>query len=194
MSKITDALFSKSIKAILAVIFVRPAGTHLRALMNMTGLGSASAQRELAKLTAAGLLVREEIGKVIVYKANKASPIYTELHAIIRKTAGVEQAIKEILLPYQDRIERAFIYGSVASNEDTAASDIDVFVLASKVGSADLYPELVAAEANLGRKISLTIYRPLEYQRKLADKNHFLVSVMNGPKIELIGDHEQERT
>ncbi|MES2534771.1 MAG: nucleotidyltransferase domain-containing protein [Pseudomonadota bacterium] len=190
MSKITDALFSKSSKAILVNVFMRPDGVHLRALMQLTGLGSASAQRELGKLTQAGLMVKEEVGKVILYKPNTSSPIYRELSSIIRKTEGVEHVLKELLLPFQDQIERAFIYGSVAKNEDTATSDIDLFVLANEVGSADLYPKLVDVEKKLARKVSLTVYRPAEYRRKLEAKNHFLVSVTEGPKIDLIGEHD----
>jgi predicted nucleotidyltransferase len=188
MSKISDALFSKSTKTILANVFMRPTGVHLRALMQLTGLGSASAQRELGKLTEAGILVKEEAGKVILYKPDTNSPIYAELSSIILKTEGVTYVLQEMLLPFQDRIERAFIYGSVAKSEDTAASDIDLFVLADKVGSADLYPLLVDVEQRLGRKISLAVYRPAEYRRKLEAKNHFLITVMDGPKIELIGN------
>lgn len=95
MSKINEALFSKSTNAILSDVFLRPEGVHLRALMNSTGLGSASAQRELGKLTEAGLLVKEEIGKVILYKPNINSPVYTELNSIICKTAGLAYMMKE---------------------------------------------------------------------------------------------------
>ena len=186
MSKISEALFSKATKAILVSVFVRPDGMHLRALMSHTGLGSASAQRELGRLTEAGLLTRQELGKVILYKPNTNSPIYAELSAIIRKTEGVEQILKEMLLPFESHIKAAFIYGSVAKNEDTAFSDIDLFVLADGIGSADLYPKLVEAEEKLSRKIGLTVYRPIEYRRKLEEKNHFLVSVMDRPKIQLI--------
>jgi predicted nucleotidyltransferase len=91
-----------------------------------------------------------------------------------------------MLLPFESHIESAFIYGSVAKNEDTAFSDVDLFVLADGIGSADLYPKLVEAEEKLSRKIGLTIYRQTEYRRKLEEKNHFLVSVMDGPKIQLI--------
>ena len=192
MSKISDALFSRATKAILVNVFVRPDGVHLRALMSHTGLGSASAQRELGKLTEVGLLTKQELGKVILYKPNTNSPIYHELSAIIRKTEGVEQVLKEMLLPFESRIESAFIYGSVARNEDTALSDIDLFVLANEIGSADLYPGLVEAEKKLGRKIGLTVYRPMEYRRKLDGKNHFLVSVMDGPKIQLIGKPDEQ--
>ncbi|MBW9334994.1 hypothetical protein FEE59_15875 [Herbaspirillum sp. RU 5E] len=187
MSTLSDALFSKSIQAILGQLFLRPEGMHLRALMSRTGISSASAQRELGKLTEAGLLLREEVGRVLLYKPNPDSPIFWELSAIIRKTFGVADTIKAMLLPFSERIERAFLYGSVAKGLDTAASDIDLLVLADDLGSADLYPELVALEARLGRKISLTVYRPAEFRKKIAARNHFLVSVMAGPKIELIG-------
>lgn len=191
MSKISDALFSKATKAILVSLFACPDGMHLRALMSRTKLGSASAQRELGKLTGAGLLTKQELGKVILYKLNIESPIYQELSAIIRKTEGVEDVLKEMLLPFESRIESAFIYGSVAKNEDTAFSDIDLFVLAAEIGSADLYSVLVEAEQKLGRKIGLTVYRPLEYRRKLEGKNHFLTSVMDGPKIQLIDKSDE---
>jgi predicted nucleotidyltransferase len=188
MSTIIDALFSKATKAILANLFLRPDGMHLRALMAATSLGSASAQRELGKLAAAGVLLREEVGKVILYKPNPGSPVFNELGSIMRKTEGVGALLKDVLLPFQARIKRAFIYGSVAKGTDTVASDIDLMVISADLGSADLYPPLVELEARLGRKISLTVYRPVEWQRKLDDKNHFLVSVMSGQKIELIGE------
>jgi predicted nucleotidyltransferase len=103
----------------------------------------------------------------------------------------VADILKEVLLPFNSRIERAFLYGSVAKGEDTATSDIDIFVLAKALGSADLYPQLTPVEEKLGRKISLTVYRPAEYQRKLKSKNHFLVAVLAGPKIVLIGDDDE---
>ncbi len=193
MSNLGDALFSKPTKTILGAVYMRPEGLHLRALMTSTGISSASAQRELGKLTSAGLLVKENIGRVVVYKANTKSPIFSELNAIIRKTFGVADILRAALLPFQSRIERAFIYGSVAKGQDTAASDIDLFVIASELGSADLYPELVSVEEKVGRKVSLTVYRPAEFQKKLESKNHFLVSVMAGPKIELIGEHDEHQ-
>ncbi|MBV8624543.1 MAG: nucleotidyltransferase domain-containing protein [Herbaspirillum sp.] len=187
MTALADALFSKSTQAVLGQLFLHPEGMHLRALMSSTGLGSASAQRELGKLTSAGLLLKEEMGRVQLYKPNPASPIFSELSAIVRKTFGVADAIRAMLLPFAARIDRAFIYGSVAKGQDTAASDIDLLMVADDLGSADLYAELVALEARLGRKISLKVYRPAEFQKKLAARHHFLMAVMAGPVIDLIG-------
>lgn len=187
MSGISDALFSKATKAVLGNIFGHAQGIHLRALMNLTGLGSASVQRELKKLTTAGILVKEEAGNVLLYKPNSESPVYAELHSLLRKTEGLPQQIREALAPYHAQIKRAFIYGSVAREEDTARSDIDLLVLSDTIGSADLYPVLADIERKLGRKVSLTVYRSGEYQRKLEAGNHFLVSILNTPVIDLIG-------
>lgn len=191
MSKLSEALFSKAAEAVLDTVFQRHDGIHLRALMSYTGLSSASAQRELAKLAEAGILLKEEIGRVIVYKANPQCPIYFEIKAIIQKTSGVANMLKEALLPFQHQIGCAFIYGSVAKGEDTAASDIDLMVVAHDLGSADLYPMLITFEETVGRKVSLTVYRPAEFQKKIESGNHFLTSVLAGPKIPLTGELDE---
>ncbi len=191
MSKISDALFSKPTIAVLGNVYMRPEGIHLRALMTGTGISSASAQRELSKLTHAGLLIKENVGRVVLYKANTKSPIFAELSAIVRKTFGVADILKNVLQPFISQIKRAFIYGSVAKGQDTAMSDIDLLIISNKLNSADLYRQLAPIEGKLGRKISLSIYRPTEFQKKLEGKNHFLVSIMAGPKIELTGEDDE---
>ena len=103
------------------------------------------------------------------------------------------EQLKEALLPYADQIERAFIYGSIARDEDTAQSDIDLFILSDTIGTADLYPVLMKTESELGRKVSLSVYRTAEYQRKLEVRNHFLITILNGPVIELIGRANAEQ-
>jgi predicted nucleotidyltransferase len=193
MSIISDALFSRATKAVLDITFRHAQGVHLRALMNQTGLGSASAQRELKKLTEAGILMKEEVGNVLLYKPDASSPVYAELHSILQKTEGLAPQLREALLPYGGKITRAFIYGSVATEEDTSRSDIDVFVISDTIGSADLYPVLNNIEKKLGRKVSLTVYRTGEYRRKLEAGNHFLVSIMSGPIIELIGEADAKQ-
>lgn len=112
----------------------------------------------------------------------------------MRKTDDVVPILKETLQPLGHRIERAFIYGSVAKQLDTATSDVDLFVLADDIGNADLYTTLVDLEKKLERKIALTVYRPAEYRRKLAANNHFLASVLNGPKIDLIGSRPLDKS
>ncbi len=186
MSQIADALFSRPTRVILEAVFLHPAGLHLRALTAMTGLGSASAQRELGKLTQAGILKREELGRLLVYTPDEGSPVFIELRDILAKTTGIAPQLTELLSPLAEKMDRAFIYGSVARGEETAHSDIDLIVIAPSIGSAELYPILLEAEKTFERKISLKVYRPQEFRKKLQQANHFLTSVMSGPVIDLI--------
>ena len=109
------------------------------------------------------------------------------MHSILQKTEGLALQLREALLPYGAEITRAFIYGSVAKEEDTSRSDIDVLVISDAIGSTDLYPVLTDIEKKIERKVSLTVYKTAEYRRKLEAGNHFLVSILSGPLIELIG-------
>jgi len=49
--------------------------------------------------------------------------------AIVRKTLGAPNAIREALRPLAGRIARAFLYGSFAAGTDQPGSDIDLLVI-----------------------------------------------------------------
>ncbi len=64
------------------------------------------------------------------YQANADGPVFEELHGLIRKTVGLAGPLREALASLCDRIRAAFVYGSVASGQDRADSDIDLMVIA----------------------------------------------------------------
>jgi hypothetical protein len=54
-----------------------------------------------------------------------------------------------------------------------------------------LYAALASAERQLSRKVSVTLYTPVEYQRRLKERNPFLTKVLAGEHIALMGSaHE----
>jgi len=71
----------------------------LRELSRLAGLGSASLQRELRKLLAAGLLRVEQVGNQRRYTANPNSPVFEELKSLVRKTLGVAPMVADALAP-----------------------------------------------------------------------------------------------
>ena len=87
-----------------------------------------------------------------------------------------------------DLVRFAFIYGSVAKGTDTAASDIDVMVIAEGLSYSHLFEVLAKAEEVLGRKVNPTLYAAEDFSKKLRSDNHFLTRVIKQPKIMLIGD------
>jgi predicted nucleotidyltransferase len=149
--------------------------------------GTGAVQRELARLEAAGLVTVSRIGKQKHYQANQASPVFQELRGLVLKTSGLADVLREALTPASGLIRVAFVYGSVAKGDDTAASDIDLMVIGEGLTYADLFAALEEASTRLGRKIAPTIYSPKELARRVKQDNSFVTRVLEQPKLWLIG-------
>jgi predicted nucleotidyltransferase len=86
----------------------------------------------------------------------------------------------------------AFVYGSVAREEETAQSDIDLMVIGDATLDEVLAP-LSSVEKAIGRPVNPTVYSIAEFRSKLASGNHFLGSVLKGRKVFLLGDEDELR-
>jgi predicted nucleotidyltransferase len=183
------ALFTDSQTRVLRWLFGQPQrGYHLNELLRLTGLGSASLQRELKKLAEAGLVRSERVGNLRRFQANSESPVYGELVALTRKTLGAEPMLRETLQPLASKLEAAFIYGSVAKGTDTAKSDIDVMLVGKNLLLGKVLELVVPLEAQLGRKINPTCLSPAQFKRRRAERDSFVNRVLAQPTIALIGD------
>ena len=157
-------------------------------LRRLTGLGSASLQRELGKLAEAGLVHSEKVGNLRRFQANTESPVYEELAGLTRKTLGAQPLLQEALAPIKAKLDLAFIYGSIAKGTDTANSDVDVMLVGNDLLLGDVLKLLLPVESQLGRKINPTLYTSAEYKRRRAQKDSFLNRVLAQPVIPLIGE------
>lgn len=186
---LASAIFSDSQSRVYAWLFGQPERTyHFSELLRLTGLGSASLQRELHRLTGAGLVQSERVGNLRCYVANAKSPVFHELVALTRKVLGAVPLLRAALAPLQPRLLAAWVYGSVARQADTAASDIDVMLVGHDLLLGDVLDVLVPLESQLGRKINPNIYTPLEFAQRRAEPDSFVNRVLSQPVLPLIGD------
>jgi predicted nucleotidyltransferase len=191
-ASLSDALFSGVQQRVLRLLFGQPGRSFYgNELMKLAGSGKGALQRELARLTGSALVTVTAVGNQKRYQANPASPIFEDLCAIVQKTFGLANVVRDALQPLVDRIETAFIYGSIAKKADTAMSDIDLMVVSDTVSLQDLSGVLTESEAQLGRRINATLYTEAEFARRLAETDSFVRRVMDQPKLFLIrGDHD----
>jgi predicted nucleotidyltransferase len=109
----------------------------------------------------------------------------------VLKTVGLAEPLTAALAPLASQVQLAIVYGSVAKRQETASSDLDVLVVSDSLALEQLYATLAPAERQLSRKVSITLYTPAEYQRRLEAKNPFLTKVLAGKHITLMGSaHE----
>jgi predicted nucleotidyltransferase len=187
-TSLADALFSTIQQRVLAYLFGQPERSFFATeLIKLAGGGSGAVQRELARLADSGLVTVSRVGTQKHYQANPKSPIFSELCAIAQKTVGLAEPLREVLKPLAKRISAAFVYGSVAKRQDTAASDIDLMVVSGSLTYADLFAALEDASERLGRKVNPTVYSPRELAKRVKQGNAFVTRVLAQPKIWLVG-------
>ena len=192
---IATAHFSDSQSRVLRWLFGQPdRGYHLSELRRLTGLGSASLQRELNRLAKVGLVMSERVGNLRRFQANPNSPVFKELVALTRKTLGAEPLLREALQPLLPGLQGAWIFGSVAKQTDTAQSDVDVMLVGKNLSLSRVLELLLPVEEQLGRKINPTCYTPAEFARRRAEPDSFVNRVLAQPVLPLIGElHEPSR-
>ena len=191
-SSMADALFPKGRQRVLSVLFGNPDRSfYANEVIALAQSGTGAVQRELAALSEAGLLTITKQGNQKHYQANTAAPVFAELRGLVLKTMGLAGVLRAALAPLTSQIDAAFVYGSVARQQDTAQSDIDVMIVSPSLGYADVFGALESATTTLGRKVNPTLYTPADIAKRIQQDNAFVTRVLQQPKIWLIGTEEQ---
>jgi predicted nucleotidyltransferase len=187
-----DALFPKVRQRVLAVLFGNPDRSfYANEVIALAQSGTGAVQRELAALLDAGLLLMTKRGNQKHFQANTAAPVFAELRGLVLKTMGLADVLRASLAPFEAQISAAFVFGSVAKQQDTAQSDIDVLIVSSTLAYADVFGALESATNQLGRKVNPALYTPEDIAKRLAQDNAFITRVLQQPKIWLIGTEEK---
>ncbi len=159
---------------------------YLRELARLTGISAGTTQRDLRDLERVGLVRSERRGRQIFYQANRLSPVFDALRALLEQTMGAPDLVRAALAGLADKIIYAGVYGSLAEGTLKPSSDIDVLVV-GKVEFSEVTDSLAPTEQRLGRPVNPTVYTSAEFHRGLKDQRHFLTTILGRPLIDLIG-------
>lgn len=191
MKTLPSALFGKTRRNVLGVLFSRPdEQMYVRELARMAGVAPGATQRELARLTEAGILLRSVRGNQVYYRANPKCPIFAELVGLVTKTVGLADALRTALTPVFDQIRFAFIYGSAARGELRRGSDADLFIVGN-ITLAQLVLLFQPVQQKIAREINPVVYSLSEFESKIVEGHHFVSSVVRENKIFLVGDERE---
>jgi len=188
---IAEALFSKTQQRLYSLLFGQPDRTYfLNELIKEAKIGRGTVQREMEKLVASGLVLVKKVGNQKHYQANKGSPVFEELAGILRKTAGLVEVLANALVSMEENIDVALVFGSMASDKATSASDVDLLVIGdvefSRVAKA-VYP----SQEILKREINPKVYTQKEWKKLIAKQDGFVKQVMKQPKLFIIGTKDE---
>ncbi|MET0542234.1 MAG: helix-turn-helix domain-containing protein [Variovorax sp.] len=191
MTGVAEYLMGQARSRVLAELFLHPErALHVRELARATGVSPGSLHRELRGLSETGLLLRDEIGRQVHYRANAQSPVFAELAGLLRKTIGIADVLRDALSTLRESVQLAFVYGSVAAGTESPHSDIDVMVLGT-AGFAAVALALGGAAATLGREVNPTPMSVDDFAQKVRDGQGFATSVVASPRIWLKGEEDE---
>ncbi len=159
----------------------------VRQLATLVEEDSTNVSRELGRLEKTGILTSTMEGKQKYYQANRESPIFEELHGLIIKTAGMADVLRSALVPAQEKIKVAFIFGSIAAGNENRRSDVDVMVV-GEISFGEVVSLLSPAEEKLRREVNPVVYPVAEFKKKVKEDHHFVKTVLEDEKIFLISD------
>ena len=188
LPQLVEVLFGAYRRQILALLLLRADESfYVREIARLTGVPAGSLHRELKLLAESGLLLRTTAGNQVRYQAARDCPIFEELAGIFRKTAGLADVLRELLVPLQKKIALAFVFGSVAQGKAQSTSDIDLLVVGS-VSFAKVVEACHAGSARLGREVNPVVMTKAAFRAKLQQGDRFVARVAREPKIFVIGD------
>ncbi len=186
---LAESLFSKVQLRVMTLLFGQPDRDYLSSeLIELADSGVGAVRRVIKRLLKSGLVTVTFIGTRKLYKANRNSPIFEELHSIILKTAALSIPLLSALEPFSADIIVAFIFGSIAKGNDNSESDVDLLIIGNGLSYTKLLTALQPVENEISRSINAQILTADEW-REINDKeNSFVLNVRSQPKIFLIGN------
>src|SRR5579859_4277276 len=189
----SEVLFGKIRGGVLALLYGwADKAFYVRQIARHVHGSAGSVRRELEKLAAVDLIVRTSLGNQVFYQVNQRHPVFSEMRALVNMTVGLFNTLRSALEPLSNRVSVAFVYGSIARQEERSGSDIDLMIIGD-IELDDILVPLAKAETALGRTVNPTVYSIHEFKRKLEDGNHFLNNVIDGKKVFLIGNEDELR-
>lgn len=190
---LSDVLFGQTRGGVLALLYGHAdKAFYVRQIARSIHASAGAVQRELEKLAKVDLITRKPAGNQVFYQVNQRNPVFAEMKALVSKTVGIFNVMHSVLEPAAKRITVAFVYGSVARQEEKADSDIDLMIV-GEVELDHVLEILSGAEAKLGRAVNPAVYSVREFKGKLEAGNHFLNAVAGGEKVFLIGSEDELR-
>ena len=186
---LADFITSKSRIQLINVFLMYPYEMfHVRELVRRTGDEINAVRRELAFLQQHGVLTKEPRANRVYYALDKSYPFYFELLRIGAKTVGLGGEIIKNRIKL-GKIKYAMFSGKFVRKIEKTAEEVDFLMIGTVV-----LPELALLVRNeenrIGKEINYTVMTEEEFDFRKSRRDPFLLSILSGSRVMLLGDEE----
>lgn len=186
-----DDIIISRVRVKLLEIFLSQPGQiiHVRDLVRRAKEEINAVRRELLHMEKAGMVSKEPRANRLYYSFRKDYPLYYDLLSLVTKTTGLGGTI----LKHKNRLGRvryAMLSGKFARNIPGSAEEVDLLVVGNVV-VAEVAALVREEELRRGREIFFTPMSEEEFVFRKKKKDPFIVSILLGSRIMVIGDEEE---
>lgn len=183
------ALFTRTQQRLLGLMFGHPERSfYANELVRLAGVGTGSVQRELARLSGAGLVRVRRVGNQKHYQANADCPIFGELRSLVLKTLGAIDHLRRSLQALDPDMELAFLYGPGTESLAPPGAELDLLVVSPGLHRPQAQAAIEAAGQQIGRRIRWVLLRPAKFHRLWQTGDAQLQEVLVQHRILLVGE------
>jgi hypothetical protein len=184
-----DLITSKSRIRLLNVFLSSPNDMlHVRELVRRTHDEINAVRRELAFLEKKGILTREPRANRVYYYLNKNYSFYYDLLRIGSKSVGLGADILKNRVKL-GRIKYAMFSGRFLRKMKEHPDEVDLLIVGNVV-----LPELALLvreeEKRLNTEINYTVMTEEEFSFRRKKRDPFIITILAGSRVVLIGDEE----
>jgi hypothetical protein len=162
---------------------------HVRGIVREIKEEINAIRRELTKMESAGLLKKEPRGNRVYYFVRKDYPFFGDILAMVAKTTGLGGTI----ISNKNKIGKvSFVMfsGKFARGKDRKKDEeVDILVVGDIV-----LPELATLirveESKRAKEINYTVMSRDEYDFRKKRRDPFLLGILSGSRIMIIGDED----
>lgn len=185
----SDLITSKSRVKLLEVFLTNPFEIyHVRELVRRTGDEINAVRRELQYLEKKGILEKEPRANRLYYSLAKNYPFYYDFLRLGAKTVGLGADILKNRAKL-GKIKYAMFSGKFVRRINTEPDEVNLLLVGTVV-----LPELTllvrAEEKRLNTEINYTVMSEEEFEFRKKRRDPFILSILTGSRVMLIGDEE----
>lgn len=185
----SDLITSKSRVKLLNVFLGNPNDMfHVRELVRRTGDEINAVRRELAFLEKKGILTREPRANRVYYSLSKNYSFYFDLLRLGSKNIGLGAEILKNKVKL-GKIKYAMFSGRFLRKMKDQPDEVD-FLIVGNVVLPELALLIREEEKRLATEINYTVMTDEEFDFRKKKRDPFIVSILSGSRVMLIGDEE----
>lgn len=185
----SDLITSKSRVKLLNVFLSNPSEMyHVRELVRRTGDEINAVRRELSYLEKKGILEREPRANRVYYSLSKSYPFYYDLIRLASKNTGLGAEILKNRVKL-GKIKYAMFSGRFLRKMKEQPDEVD-FLIVGTIVLPELALLIREEEKRLNTEINYTVMTEEEFDFRKKKRDPFIVAILSGSRVMLLGDEE----